>query len=588
MIQIPSTGSQPGSRRRTTTTRMIASLLLALAGLSIAAAPHAQDIASAIPEFITLTEADLQTPIGTELASAQEAFRESLTEDPERALEIAKQIVTLTAEFYGESHESVSQALTNLAIVQAENTNFGAAIENYGAAIRARERGSKSIVSPELINPLRGLAGAYMALNEIELAIPIYERAIHISHVNEGPNNLDQVELIDALSRAYFFQGELDTASDMQDAIFRLRQRRFDDNPDQYIDALVQRSAWYSRLGNWEEAVQAYRRLERTISKQYGAEDIRLIEPLVSLANAAIMIPEAGEPALNEGRRAIARAVRIARAHAEDDQERFARTLVDQGDWLSSLNQTRHSRLPYREAWNLLNDDPDLHNVRDELFAAPVPVVRVRFRSVYGQRVNESIDPERFPQRGFADVAFDVDPLGRPLNVRIVDGNPPGLMDGHLRRQIRRFRFRPAFSNGQPYTYTGLTYRHPFRYDESRFSNREREVIAKTSYEDVEPPISSGSSTAPARRSVSLDPDRVDPFVEDTISIPQSAPQTGDTELEEGDTDAAAPPEASETATDADAPLEPADTATDPATEGEADASDAADDDPSTDGGPTT
>ncbi|MEO0616901.1 MAG: tetratricopeptide repeat protein, partial [Pseudomonadota bacterium] len=339
--------------------------------------------------------------------------------------------------------------------------------------------------------------------------------------------------LIDGDRRVDFFQGDLDTASDMQDTIFRLRQRRFSEESDQYVDALIQRATWYSRLGDFEEAVQAYRRLERSISKKHGNDSPRLIEPLVALATAAISITELGEPAINEGRRAMARAVRIARDNGEADPERLARTLVKQGDWLSRLNLMRNSRLPYREAWRTMDANPELHALRDELFGSPVPILRVPFRSIYGQRVNEPADAERFPQRGYADVAFDVDSLGRPLNVRIVGGNPPGLMDGHLRRQIRRFRFRPAFQDGQPVLYTGLAYRHPFRYDESRFTDRERDVVAKTTYgEDGD---SAEAAEAPIRRSVNLDPRRDEGLIGRTISVPTEpeAPEAAEDTVED-------------------------------------------------------
>ena len=497
-----------------------------LAALTCAALPltlTAAEVAPAVPEFIDITETALATPLGADLDALQNEFRANVGVDAQRALELAKEIVALTAQAYGEDHANLARALTNLAIVQAENTEYAAAIENYRAAIISRERVDGTLVDGELINPLRGLASAFMALNEIDAAIPVYERAIHISHVNEGPNNLDQVEIIDALSRAYFFQGDLDTASDMQDTIFRLRQRRFSEESDQYIDALIQRATWYSRLGDYEEAVQAYRRLERSISKKHGSDSPRLIEPLVALATAAISITELGEPAINEGRRAMARAVRIARENGEEDPERLARTLVKQGDWLSRLNLMRNSRLPYREAWRTMDANPELHALRDELFGSPVPILRVPFRSIYGQRVNEPADAARFPQRGYADVAFDVDPLGRPLNVRIVGGNPPGLMDGHLRRQIRRFRFRPAFRGGQPVVYTGLAYRHPFRYDEGRFSDRERDIIAKTTY--GEDSAASDTAAAPIRRNVNLDPRRDESLIGRTISVP-TEPET--------------------------------------------------------------
>ena len=450
--------------------------------LCAAAASQAQVVAPAVPEFVELTEAEQQTPAGAELAAAQEAFRTSLDRQPERALELAKDIVALTAETFGDDSAQLSYALTNLAIVQAENTNYAAAVENYAAALRVREQADNSIVAPELVNPLRGLASAYMALNEIERAIPIYERAIHITHVNEGPNNLEQVEVMDALSRAYYFLGARDEASDIQDNIFRLQQRQLSEDSDQYVDALLRRARWYTRVQDFNEASRAYRRVERTLTDAYGADDIRLIEPLIDFA---FVVPRrendapglTAESNFNEGRRAIARAARIAREHSDTRPELLPLTLVKQGDWLMFASMTRAARMPYREAWELLDADPSLHELRDQIFSRPEPITRVAMRNLHGLLPGEEPDRRSFPQRGFVDVRFDVNPLGRPVNVEITGGEPPGLLDGHVRRQLRRFVFRPAFSDGDPVTYEGAAFRHLYRYNESRLTDREREYI---------------------------------------------------------------------------------------------------------------
>ncbi|MEL6449455.1 MAG: tetratricopeptide repeat protein [Pseudomonadota bacterium] len=542
---------------RLSLTAHVSGFIVTLFGVTLAAGVDAQTVAPAAPEFLEISEEERISPPGAELESLQNSFRTSLTDDPQRAQELAKEIVALAAATFGEDHKNLSRALTNLAIVQFNNKEYATSIENYRSAIVARERADGTLVDPELINPLRGLAASFMALNEIDAAIPIYERAIHITHVNEGPSNLDQVPVIDALSRAYFFQGDLDTASDLQDTIFRLKQRRFDEESDGYIDALAQRARWYVALGNSAEAVQVYRRLERSISKKYGDDSPRLIAPLVSLANAAVRIEDFGEPAVNEGRRAMARAVRIARERAEEDTERFARTLVEQGDWLATLDRTRNSRLPYREAWKTLNSNAELHPVRDELFANPVPILSARFRTVHGLRNGASASASRFPNRGYTDIAFDVDPLGRPVNVRIIAGDPPGIMDTHLRRQIRRFRFRPAFRAGQPVSFTGLAYRHSFRYNESDLTERDRETIAAAT--SASPSNAEGVDDAnPIRRNVNLDPRRRnEPFIGEGVSGPVSPAATDATPAPEVENAAAQDPANDEAAAESDTETPP-------------------------------
>ena len=381
-------------------------------------------------------------------------------------------------------------------------------------------------MSVDLINPLVGMGGALMALGEVELAIPFLERAVHISHVNSGVENVDQVEILDALSHAYLESGDVYTSSELQDAILLLRQRRAADDPEQYLDALEQRSNWYVRVGEYDNAVWSFRRLTSAIAKRYGDDDLRLIEPLVALADAGLksamqdadrgvrpvaapqfrssrtgrrcrgdgscaggildesrQLPVAAQYGVfGEGMGALNHAVRIARIHESEHPEQLARTLVYQGDWLASLDQTRDAARRYREAWQILDEDPERHRVRNELFAIPTLVARAPNPPIVGQRADDLVDAAAYPQRGHTDISFDVDARGRPRKVKVISANPPGLMDGQIERHVRQFRFRPAFSSGKPRPFTGLVYRHTFRYDETLLTERERERIATTVY----------------------------------------------------------------------------------------------------------
>ncbi|MEM7611443.1 MAG: energy transducer TonB [Pseudomonadota bacterium] len=442
--------------------------------------------ARALPEIISLTEAELSTDLGQRYQALQSAFRANLgNTDYSGALQLAKDLVPLGIELWGQDDPRNSLALTNLAIVQAEQAEFGAAQLNFEAAIRLREEAQdSSIIAPELINPIRGLASTRMALNDIEAAIPLYERAIHISHVNEGPNNLSQVEVMDALARAHLALGDVSEANDIQDNMYRLQQRRFSDDSDQYVDAMLRRARWYAAVGEFSEASNAYKRASRRLTAVHGKEDIRLIQPLVELAFASSM-KSTDEPDLmndiqfSDGRRAMNSAVRIARVNADTDPRLLPSTLAKQGDYLSITADSRLSRARYREAWELLSTgDPELLEFRDELFGEPVSIAREVIRPQYEKNANNPSGIDRTAaDRGFVELTYDVSPRGRTTNIRIVDSEPPGLMDRYVARKVRRFAYRPALQDGRPVIYRGLRWRHDFRYRASRLDQGERDLI---------------------------------------------------------------------------------------------------------------
>ena len=465
--------------------RSLTALALALGWLFLQALPQtALATARAVPELIDIEPELAVTPAGEQLEAVQASFRDALGDrDYEMALEHAKQMVELASSIWGAGDPRVSQALTNLGIAQAEASDFRAAQQNFAAAIRVHEEADGHLVGDALINPLNGLANASIALNELEQAVPLFERAVHVSHVTAGPNNLEQIDILDSLSRTHYFLGNLRRANKIQDIMYRLQQRRFSADSDQFIDALARRARWYTQVGDFTEATYAFRRLERTIVKYHGKDDPRLIEPLVELAFVAPrqatstpgLTPEIAQ---KEARRSVNRAVRIARLQNETDPYILPRTLTRQGDFLLYMTAHRSAQDAYQEAYALTSANPVLEDLHEELFGQPVPVVRRPIRSVYHRDTGGSA-VGTFPDRGYVELSFDINQNGRPIGIRVVNSEPAGLMDGDVVRRVRRFVYRPSLAGGRPTPYTGLTFRHDFRYDERRLTQSENEYIEK-------------------------------------------------------------------------------------------------------------
>lgn len=472
--------SKKGSRRA----RPGLGLLCVFALASPMLAPTALGVARAVTELIEIDDQLIATEQGEQLDAAQNAFRANLADrEFDSALEQAKRVVELSLQIWGSEHPNFSRALTNLAIAQSEAADFVSAQQNFVAAIESREAVDGHLVGGELINPLNGLANASIAMNDLEGAVPLFERSVHISHVTAGPNNLEQLDTLDSLSRTHFFLGNIRRANKIQDIMYRLQQRRFSADSDQYIDALMRRARWYAQVGDFTEATFAFRRLERNIMKHHGRDDPRLIDPLIELAFVAPrqstgtpgMTPEI---ALKEARRAMKRAVRIARVQNENDPAILPSTLVAEADFLLFATATRSARLSYEEAYALTVSNPDLADLHQELFAEPKPVVRTPIRSVYHRDYSESA-MGTYPDRGFVELEFDLNVNGRPNNIRVIESFPAGLMDTDVIRRVRRFVYRPGFANGTPVSFQNVQFRHDFRYDERRLTQSEKEFIER-------------------------------------------------------------------------------------------------------------
>ena len=490
MPQSNAAGVSPTARALSLTTRP--GIWLALFVMALVAVPvsHAQTT-SVAPVLIELDANARATAEGSALADAQDRFRSVLAEDPERALPLAKEVVSLTIAAFGDDDPRVGLALTNLAIVQADTRDYATAVENYTAAITSLELSTGTASAPELELPLRGLADAYMATGAVEAAIPLYERAILITHVNDGPSNLDQIPTAASLSRAWLFLGKNRRATAIQESIYRLQQRNMDESSDGYVDALMQRAQWYEGVRDFYAAAKSYRRAAQTLATNYDPMDARRIEPLIAFAFSAPQSATSPFSGVDRGgrnltyiileaRRAVDEAVRIARARADMEPALLPMTLVAQGDWAMLLGNRTLAWRAYREAWEILDEDPSLHRLRDELFAEPTLLTSVRFDRIYSSGLLASTDEENYPQRGFVEINYNVSVGGTPVNIEIVDSQPAGLLDGQVYRGMPNFVFRPAFKDGRAVKYTGMTYRHQFRYNDNRFTEREREFVKRT------------------------------------------------------------------------------------------------------------
>ncbi|MEM8546970.1 MAG: tetratricopeptide repeat protein [Pseudomonadota bacterium] len=489
----------------------VAACVAALAPLELLAL----DVPKAQLEFIALTEQDLAAAAGTSYAVEQDALFAST--ELEQRLDLAKRLVAIAFEGFGDSHRYTAIALTNLATVQYESGEFPAAAENYEAAVARHEKADGTLVSEDLINALLGVASTAVVLGEYDDVIAAYERAIHVSHVNLGPSNLEQAAYVDALSRTHYAADDFKTALALQDKVARLYERQFDRDPDslegkdQWFTALEQRAKWYAEGGDLNRSFIAYRRLERTLAKAYGKHDPRLITPIMARAQIiaialdspsqrrrqtsvertqkianwerACMRGEcpggfiayqqravaqpwneplgANSETLRQGRSAVAKALRIARKNP-DDPGLLANTLVKKGDWLTLINEYSRARRAYKQAWSLLDETPDLHDLRDKLFAQPTLIARSAQVPVDLFGPSTAVPKSDAEQSASAQVLFDLDYRGRPKEVKVVSVTPKNAIDRNILRGLKRFRFRPAIIEGVPQPATAVPYEHTY------------------------------------------------------------------------------------------------------------------------------
>ncbi|MEO1596795.1 MAG: energy transducer TonB [Pseudomonadota bacterium] len=408
------------------------------------AASSGQVLTPAAPD---LTPTQLETTAGAALAGEYAAFAQTLESDPATAAMHAEAAAKLAAEQFG-----------------SDAAEYADALANQGLAEQAAGRFDRAMLA--------------------------YEEAIHIIQAKRGEDSVAQVALANALAETLMARGDGRDATKLQEQTFLMQKAYYGEDSPQLVDALYTRARWAERMRAAESAARAYQRIVSIVSEHYGEYETDLIDPLMAFAFVSLD-RETGKFARTprsiqmEADRAAARAVRIARRMADTDPALLARTLVRQGDWMQYVGLRRRGQQAYREAWAMMSEHPDLGELRAELFATPTSIYEAPLQRVYNASREGTFDERDFPREGFVEVRYDINPRGRPVNIRIIDGYPAGLLDAHVVRQIRGSLYRPEYRDGKPVRQRGLTLRHEFSYDDTRFSDSERAFIERVASERV-------------------------------------------------------------------------------------------------------
>jgi len=384
---------------------------------------------------------------------------------------LAKRIIELSIQLYGlESYDS-ARALTNLGIVQHRGADYESAQLNYQAAIDIIERIGDRLNS-ELINPLKGLGAAQLAAGRPDMARQTFDRAVHVSHVNEGPHNLLQVEMLDALTETYLSVGEIDEALDAQEIVYNLQTRKLSGNNEDLLAVLQRQADWMHRLQYYTRERLAYRQMIRILERTRGKHDLSLVGPLTGLGKSYLYIEpydaefQTYQPATG-GEVYLKRALRITEDNEDSNWEYVRDALLSLGDFYTLAAIPNRARRSYIEAWELLSEDDERLPSRRKSLQSTIILQSITPSAYYNsERTDDGTHaPDNF-EKGNIVVGFVITEYGHSNKISIIEAQPPGLedMERSLLRNVRELRYRPRFEEGRMVSVDDMTYTHEFYY----------------------------------------------------------------------------------------------------------------------------
>jgi len=393
----------------------------------------------------------------------------------------AKRVIEMSIKVYGPQSHETAKALINLAVVQNANQQYEAAIQNFTSSIEIIEVLGDRLNS-ELVNPLKGLGTAQLGAGRPDLAAKSYARATHITHVNQGPHNIEQVEILESLAEANVRLGDVEAARDVLDRIHMLNVRHFSDDALGLLPSLMRRASWQHRAGYYNDERATYRRAIRIIEDAAGKDDARLVDPLIKLGKSFYYFEPLGGSSPQyfsgaSGETYLKRASRIAERADDFPWLELATTKLALADFYVYSESYSRAKNLYEEVWEDLSTDEERLGIRGELMGQPQPI----WTEALPASTNGATGPNRRDgeiQTGVVTVNFDVTTRGRP---RVLESRvePPQFTDMErvVEREIRRRIYRPAIVDGDITESEPQVFTHEFQYSRSEWEEmREQEA----------------------------------------------------------------------------------------------------------------
>ena len=427
-------------------------------------------------------------PTGEDLLSEYARFTRLLEEQNFDEADIAaKRVIEMAIQVYGPVSHETAKALNNLGYVQNNIGQYDAAIQNFTSAIEIIENVEDRLNSA-LVNPLRGLGAAQLGGGRPDLAARSLDRATHITHVNNGPHNIEQVEILEALAEANVRKGDVGAARDILDRIHILNVRHFADDALGLLPSLMRRASWQHRAGYYNDERATYRCAIRVVEESAGRDDPRLVEPLVKLGKSYYYyepLPDgvsvAGSSVAGGSAEAyLKRASRIAEDNSELPWLEGATARLALADYYIASSSMSRARRIYRDVWNELAADEGRIEMRGELLESLKPIWKEPLPPYTKAAAGAKDRRDGEIQMGSVAVKYMVDDRGRP-NILEIQTQPAEFsdMERMVEREIKRRRFRPLIIDGEITESETQTFTHEFRYRKTELEEIRSKMAAE-------------------------------------------------------------------------------------------------------------
>jgi tetratricopeptide (TPR) repeat protein len=381
--------------------------------------------------------------------AAQRRARDALAgaRDFESALNPAQAVVDAQRE---EREPDYPADLATLGMIHGELRQTQPAVENFLTAVDI-VIAAEGEYSPTLIDIYHGLGRAYTRGALYNEAIVSLQQAQHITQRHLGLFSVEQSALLDDITTAYLGLGDTIEAQKLQIERLDNAVRRYGPADPRVIPYRYTLARYYERSRLPESAREQYDEVLKAQETRLGDTSAGVLPPLRELVSIDLLVSQTENP-VNRDRLAA-----VLQQNQDVPSVERGLSLAQLGDWATVAGDATAARSYYVEAWDALDDDPEL-NVR-AMFAKPQMLDFVApISNVDRQERNR-------PYTWAAIVLeFDVSAAGLPSDVHGVTHDPETTtLQVRYGRRVRETHFRPRLVDGEPVATTNVRSTHYVR-----------------------------------------------------------------------------------------------------------------------------
>ena len=353
---------------------------------------------------------------------------------------------------------------------------------------------------PQLREPLVGLGLAYMQDGDYEQATDAFQRALHVTRVNYGLNDLGQLPIVELLIQSHKGAGDWEAVDNSYRYILWLARRNYGADDPRMLPALESFGEWHlqateledsgSQMNHLFEAEGAYTQATKILEKDPSIDrkelmgvlyagsyaNLRLAEWVTTdpdpflLSNASFSLsPYAQQRALDamaalerqldmsyrRGRDSLRRVATLAEESHDPAAQAAALTYL--GDWYLQFGRRRSAEESYSQARALAGQEPAARAAVDALYQQPsmLPAIPVNI-------ANPVPEQTAAEQRTFVVFDFDIAESGRVTRIDVTEASANASSGDiqNARAWLRQTRFRPMVIDGKPQPYSGAKIRY--------------------------------------------------------------------------------------------------------------------------------